>query len=82
LCGTYGNLIEFNFKTFVSIQESSEHKRLGYDKIISITDLIKLLWGMNTKIIINDDIPNGKIVMKSESKWLPDYYSDLEATVF
>jgi hypothetical protein len=81
LCGTYGNLIEFNYKTFISIQESFEYRTLGYDRIVTISDLINLLWGVDTKIIIND-MRDGKVVMKSVSGWLPDYYSDLEATVY
>lgn len=81
MCGVYGNKIEFNYKTFKILCESSEYLRLGYDKIVVPYDLAKLLWS-EPKIIINDEISNGKILIKSHSKFTEPWYKDLEATVF
>lgn len=79
--GIYGNKIEFSSKTFSSICESKENLKLGYEKIIVPSDLVKLLWS-ETNIVINKEIPDGKVLMKSHSKFTAPWYKDLKATVF
>lgn len=80
--GVYGNKIEFSKKVFKILCESKECKK--YD-IRTTCDLSKFLWGNydnQAKIIFNNNLQDGLIIMSSISDFLPYYYKDLEATVF
>lgn len=81
ICGIYGNVIEFNKITLKYVYESYEPKK--WEIIINkLSDISSLLWSGNTKIIINEDLRDGIVIVKSIGEYLPDYYKDIEATVF
>lgn len=84
LCGIYGNVIEFNIKTFNYIPLCLEHK--GWEVSMSKpSDLLALLGGGRInppEIIINENLKDGKVIIKSKGEFLPGYYKDVEATVF
>jgi hypothetical protein len=79
--GIFGNVIEFSNRTFKMLCESKERYKLAYSRIYIPSDLINLLWS-NADPIINNNLQDGKVIIKSVGEYLPVWYTDLEATVF
>jgi|ERR1700722_4367919 len=83
-CGIYGNKIEFNIKTFNYISQSNEPKKWEV-KISKPSDIVALLWSGKTNptdIFINENLSDGRVIVKSIGDYLPGYYKDIEAWSF